>query len=309
MAIVTAETGNFDQAFEPIAINRAPRVQDRTIRVVVFNARLSARADGILACIRRPPLSRADVILLCEAAWRIDGAGSRGLASNIADALRMSFVYVPEFIRGQPHHAGWSIGNAIVCAQPLDEIRSIVLPSYKPNWRRVPLRGAPRGIAATASFGGRKLTIGVAHLNSRCSPELRARQMAVYLDGVAGGGPAIIGGDWNTTTVALPTRRSLAGVAARMALQPLRFRYPQAYEPLFAEIARRGFAIEGANRAGAPTFTFSRALPRLIRPKLDWIAARGVAPVERSAAVIPARPAWRFGRVSDHDFVICDFSV
>ncbi len=309
MTTVEAGAAKFDQAFEPVVANRAPRVQSRTIRVVVFNARFSTRADGILRCIRRPPLSRADVILLCEAVWRSDGSGNGGLASKIADALRMSFVYVPEFVRQRSPLAGWSIGNAIICAQPLEEIRGVALPSYKTGWRRIPLAGAPRGIVAAASFGGRKLTIGVAHLNSRCAPEARARQMAAYMDGVSRDGPAIIGGDWNTTTVELPSRRALAGVAVRMALQPLRFRYPQAYEPLFDEIARRGFEIEGANRAGAPTFTFSRALPRLMRPKLDWIAARGVAPIARSSAVVPARPAWHAGRVSDHDFVICDFSV
>ena len=32
------------------------------------------------------------------------------------------------------------------------------------------------------NFGGRELTVGLAHLHSRCMPAERARQMATYLE-------------------------------------------------------------------------------------------------------------------------------
>ncbi len=91
-----------------------------------------------------------------------------------------------------------------------------------------------------------------------------------------------------------------------MALQPRRLRYPERFEPLFEHLRRAGFAIEGANVAGKPTFTFHRAIPPLLRPKLDWIALRELQPVPRSARVITARSSFFAPRVSDHDFVMCE---
>jgi hypothetical protein len=119
-------------------------------------------------------------------------------------------------------------------------------------------------------------------------------------------GPAIIGGDFNTTTMELAGPRDLIKLLLLMALRPRRFRQPDAHEPLFARMSEADFRIDGANAIGRPTFTFSGAVPRWARPKLDWIALRGVQAVEGSAAVVAAKTG-RFGRrVSDHDFVTCD---
>lgn len=296
-------------AFAPIVVNRPPRAAGRTARVVVFNARFGSRLNGILACFRRPPLDRADVVLLCEADWRLERSGGREIAAELASALGLSFAYVPEFAMGAAGPREALIGNAILCTQPLEDVRGIVLPRFSSTWRRVSLAGAPRAITASARFGGRRIALGLAHLNSRCAPALRARQMAVFMNALDPGEPAIVGGDWNTTTMELATPASLVMVAARMALRPRRFRYPQPYEPLFDELARRGFATDGANCAGAPTFTFARAIPPPMRPKLDWIAVRDLSAISGSARVVPARPGWRAVRVSDHDFVVCDFAV
>jgi hypothetical protein len=53
----------------------------------------------------------------------------------------------------------------------------------------------------------------------------------------------------------------------------------------------------------------SRLVPPLWRPKLDWIAARGIRPVKGSAAVVSARTSILGRRVSDHDFVMCEFRL
>ncbi len=118
-------------------------------------------------------------------------------------------------------------------------------------------------------------------------------------------GPIILGGDFNTTTTELGTPSAFAMVAAQIALRPLRFRYPERYEPLFEDLARAGFKTKAANVLGKPTFTFSRAIPPALRPKLDWIALRGLEPEPGSARVIPARASFFGRRVSDHDFVMC----
>ena len=132
------------------------------------------------------------------------------------------------------------------------------------------------------------------------------------LDAVAGGdaanaqGAVILGGDFNTTTTDLYAPWGMAMVAVQMATRPWRFRYPEPYEPLFAELARGGFKVRGANVPGKPTFTFSRAIPPALRPKLDWIALRGLEPMPGSARVVAARESFFGPRVSDHDFVMCE---
>ena len=67
-AVSAKSSGN--PAVRTTIVNRPARAAQRTLKTVVFNARTGARFDGILACLRRPPLADADVIMLCEADWR-----------------------------------------------------------------------------------------------------------------------------------------------------------------------------------------------------------------------------------------------
>ena len=131
----------------------------------------------------------------------------------------------------------------------------------------------------------------------------RARRWRTYLDEFPKDGPAIFGGDLNSTTVELKRPSSFARVSATMLINPSRFRNPQRYEPMFERLAAAGFEIDGANAPGRPTFTFSRAIPALFRPRLDWIALRGVRPAKGSAQVVTAREAFAARRFSDHDFI------
>ena len=302
-----AEAGAQIPAFGTTIVNRAARGANRTLKTVVFNARSGARFEGILACLRRPPLADADIILLCEADWQLRRSFDREIAAELAAELAMSFAYGPEFaIRRPPGVPPSFLGNAILSSAPLAQARTIALPTYRLSRRNIHLVGQPRALIATAAFGGRDITIAVAHLHSRWHPAGRARQMAALLEGMPPDGETILGGDFNTTTTRLDTPRAIAMVPARMALRPRRFRYPERYEPLFGHLARAGFEIGSANVPGRPTFTFSRAIPPALRPKLDWIALRGLQPMPGSARVVAARPSIFGQRVSDHDFVMCE---
>ncbi|MBF6560041.1 MAG: endonuclease/exonuclease/phosphatase family protein [Candidatus Binataceae bacterium] len=302
--------GDHAPAFAPIALNRPARRANPTLRTVVFNAQSGAQFDGIVACLQRPPLAGADLILLCEAGWRMARAGRREFAAELAARLGMSFVFGPEFgvARGSGP-PGAFIGNAILSSVPLSDVRTIALPGYRLRLRRVNLIGEPRALAATAIFHGRPLTVCVGHLNSRGNPAQRELQMAALIDGLPRGGRIVIGGDWNTTTMGLGEPRDVAMLAVRMIMRPRRLRYPERYEPLFGRLARAGFALEGANLAGRSTFTFSRLIAPLLRPKLDWIAYRGVEPIAGSARVMAPRTSLLARRLSDHDFVMCEFAL
>lgn len=304
-----------EHPYAPIVRNvgeQPARDRNGPIHAVVFNAAGGARVEQIARRLSHPPLKDASIILLCEADWHTARSRRREVASELASLLGMSMAYLPEFtrpIRGADDRANNNracMGNAILSAAPLTEVRAIAMPDPQPG-RADKLRsgyfGGFAGLAARAMFGTASIWIGVAHLHSRSAPAGRAAQMAEYLDEFPKDGPAIFGGDLNSTTVELTRPSSFARVMATMLINPWRFKNPQRYEPMFERLAAAGFEIDGANAPGRPTFTFSRAIPPLFRPRLDWIALRGVRPVKGSAQVVEPREAFAARRFSDHDFI------
>ncbi len=298
-----------EHPFEPITANRKGRAVGRSLKVVSFNAQGGGNLEGIVRCLRQQPLADADIVLLCEADWCSKRSAYREFASEVAKALEVSFVFLPQF--GERTSEGKLrplTGNAILCSQPLEEAAAIQLPNRHLHRRLRRKTGAPAGITVRARFGTRTINIGTVHLNSRWDPDGRALQMSEYLAKLPDG-PTIIGGDLNTTTLELQNRRTLIQGMLKLAMQPSRLSNPQRWEGLFEHMERAGFAIEGANDPRQRTFTFSRFWPSFLRPKLDWIAVRGLMPIPGSARVITARPSFLSPRVSDHDFVMCEIRL
>ena len=296
-----------DPTFATMALNRAAVAARSALKVAVLNAAGGADFHAILDCLTRPPLADAGTLLLCEASWRMPKHRWVEFAPGLAAALEMSFVFVPSFGRVAGDGGLRTIGNAILCAQPLEDFRAVALSRPPFKFYRHPLRGAHQAVLAGIKVGGRRVTMGVVHLERRWDPEGRERQMEDLLSAIGNEAPVIVGGDLNTTTMDMDRPVSLLCAAAAIVSRPRRFQDPRPHEPLFERITEHGFSIEGANVPGVPTFTVSRLVPTLWRPKLDWITARGIEPVKGSAAVVPARTSIMGRRVSDHDFVTCEF--
>ncbi len=305
--------------FPPIVVNRAARRRPQTrLRVVLLNAAGGRKFREILACLKRPPLQGADVILLCEVSTREKRMPGREHATEHAEALEMSCAYVREFGLRPPGIESEIVlymGNAILSAAPFEEVAAVAMhkpptpmawPRRMRDWSRV---GMPTGLVTRVKFGGEEVTVGVAHLHSRCTPAERARQMATYLESFPAAGRAIFGGDLNTTTTELSSRAMMLATARQMIANPDRFRAPEAYEPLFEHLRERGLEIEGANVANRGTFTFSGLIPRSMRPKLDWLAVRELRPIAGTAAVVTPRSPILLRRASDHDFVTVDLEL
>jgi endonuclease/exonuclease/phosphatase family metal-dependent hydrolase len=296
--------------WEPVMLNRPPLAERRVLKVVAFNAKSGRFITEIVQRLRRPPLDEADVILLSELDWRLRRSGRREVAAELAAELAMSFAYFGEFaIRPAVGAPVSFIGNAILSSRPLSDVRALPLSSFFLRRRVRRLLGAPAGISARIVVNGRPIALGIAHLNSRWNPSGRESQMTQYLRGFPKDGRAVIGGDFNTTTVDLRSPASFIKVTALCLMQPGRFRYPQRWEPLFERLSRAGFEIDGANANGKSTFTPGRLIPPVLRPKLDWLALRGLKPVPGSAAVVPARTSPLSKRFSDHDFVTCQVQL
>ena len=280
------------------------------LRIVAFNAQGGKPLDAIVRRLSQPPLAGAGIILLCEAGWRSRMSAGLEFARDLGEKLGMSSAYVPEYgiVDGGRDYIR-SIGNAILAKCPLENVRSVPIVHF-PRPRRAHLRGQSQGLLATVRCGGVDLTVGVVHLDSRVDPGRRNRQMTDFMNAIPVEGPVVIGGDLNTTTVGLTGSGAVLQAALQIIAAPRRLRAPQPYEPLFRTIADHGFILDDANLPGASTFAVSGLIPRAIRPKLDWIAMRGMRAVTGSAAVVSARGEGLIGRrFSDHDLIVCDVIV
>ncbi len=303
--------------FEPVVENRPSSLAAGPLRVVAFNAQGGVRFEGILRCFAREPLRGASIILLSEADLLTRRSGKRKVAGELAQALGMSCAYVPEFgFVGTRGSIVSFLGNAILTREPMEDVFAIPLPKVSARYPRVPRsfgavtrKGSQVGVVGTIRVRGKAIRVCIAHLDSRAAPEGRDRQIAAMLERFPSEGPAIFGGDLNTTTVELINPASGSIVLREMLLNSRRFRHPQAHEPLLARLEAAGFVTRGANADGRGTFTFTRLVPPWMRPKLDWIALRDLVPVDGSARVIPARPSFFAPRVSDHDFIAVDVMI
>jgi endonuclease/exonuclease/phosphatase family metal-dependent hydrolase len=314
---MTQEPPNRAHQFAPIVENRRSTIAPGPLRVVAFNAQGGARFEGILRCFATEPLRSAAVILMSEADLGTRRAEGRKVASELAHALGMSCAYVPEF--GLVRNDGAMIsflGNAILSREPMEDVIAISLPRVSVRFPHIPRslgpvqrEGSQVAIVATIRLRGRLVRLAMAHLDSRAHPSGRDFQIATMLEGFPSDGPMIFGGDLNTTTVELINPKSVRLVLREMLFNSKRFRHPFAHEPLLARLGRAGFELRGANAEGRATFTFARFVPPWMRPRLDWIALRGLEPVDGSARVVPARPGFFASRVSDHDFIAVDVAI
>jgi endonuclease/exonuclease/phosphatase family metal-dependent hydrolase len=290
----------------PVVVNRLGAADKRLIKVVAFNARGGRALDRVSKALRAPPLSHPDIILLSEMDWLMRRSGQRKTAAELAADLGMSFAFIGEFgVQRQGQQPVSFFGSAILSNWPLTDVRVVPLAKTLTRRRILRLLGAPAGLAAKVTLNRRSVALGVAHLNSRWNPAGRELQMRQLLAGFPVGIPAILGGDFNTTTVELSSPALLIKVIAMMMLRSDRFRHPQRWEPLFERLRQAGFDIDGANVHGQATFAPSRLVPPILRPKLDWLAVRDLKPVLGSAAVVPARLSTFSPRFSDHDFIMC----
>jgi hypothetical protein len=209
----------------------------------------------------------------------------------------LSMAYGPEFAFRRTDREFCSFfGNAILCSTPLQSVSVVPVPVLY-DWSETFMRkgvgslvriGARSGLVAKTKIAGHDLMIGVLHTESRTGPSGRESQMAGMMKAFPSRGAAIIGGDFNATTIGSTGPLALAGLAIKFAIDPMRLRDPERHEPLFQRVREHGFETSGANAALRPTFTPTRFLPRFIRPKLDWICYREILSAASSIWSEPA---------------------
>ena len=102
----------------------------------------------------------------------------------------MSCAYIREFGLRPPGSESEIVsymGNAILSTEPFEDVaasRCIAGHAHVTAQTHASLvaRRHVNGSVTRVKFGGEGITVGVAHLHSRCTPAERARQMATYLE-------------------------------------------------------------------------------------------------------------------------------
>jgi hypothetical protein len=226
-------------------------------------------------------------------------------------------------------------GNAILSRYPLESARVIPLQNGKDKMAGREKRiGSQAALAVEVGFPGMPLTAVAVHLDAQSRQSHRRDQIRDVLRALDGSGPALIGGDWNTTTHnSSRAFFAIMGYWLRVFLGVDRsidhYLHPDRWfeKELFASLGRHGFDYREANVLGERTMSYDVACGKtrdnlgewipgwcfaFIRwalrnhegrcpLKVDWFAARGVR-TERPVVIHDLREG-RETPLSDHDAI------
>ncbi|MBI2982203.1 MAG: endonuclease/exonuclease/phosphatase family protein, partial [Deltaproteobacteria bacterium] len=183
-------------------------------RSVAWNIERGMRFEAILHYLKSHPLlSTADILLITEADMGMARSGNRDVAAEIARALRMNYFFAPSYLnlsKGagiEQEFAGENslgiAGNAVLSRYPLSDPRIVPLPNAHDKMRgrekRVGSQSAP---VVKVHLPNAFLAVSAVHLDVRSTQGHRIVQLEKVTEAIRGmgDGPALVGGDWNTST-------------------------------------------------------------------------------------------------------------
>jgi endonuclease/exonuclease/phosphatase family metal-dependent hydrolase len=266
-ALHTVYTGGFSSGMAPCK----PQY-----RVLAWNIERGKELPGQIRAFRELPYLRdCDVLLLTETDVGMARSGNVDVARSLARELGLNYAFVPcylslvngsgveRFIEGE-NHLGLH-GNAILSRYPIREPRRIALRNgidkMKSNEQRL---GTQTALAATVELPGLHLPVACVHLDANSTQSHRALQMRTILEALPHDGPALVGGDWNTTTFDSSTAfRAIMGYWRCVFMGPNRvinghFLHPYNWfeKELFDLIEHRGFDFRRCNSLGDHTIFY-----------------------------------------------------
>lgn len=279
-----------------------------TLRVLAWNAERLKYLETSIDLLRRLD---ADILLLTELDRGMARSANRDAPAELAAALGMAHVFAVEYIelslgdaRERAWHAGETNrdglhGNAILSRLPIDRAGLSRL-EQDGTWFQGERNGERRiggRNAAIAEIAG--IAFAAVHLESHSDPDHRAAQTRILLDDIDAfavahetRGPAVIGGDFNTATVAHD---------AKGTTSPDQRLDPVPHEPLFAVMAERGFAWERCNTMGVATQrTRPDGTPQPPFGRIDWLFTRGLNAIDPATIAATGTDA---RALSDHEIL------
>ena len=207
------ETGSFVSAADSCALEPA-------IRVVSWNINRGLQLPGIIEFLSK---ASADLILLQEADVNARRTQYRNIAREIAQALRMNYVFGREFeelAQSNPRSPAYH-GQATLSKLPILSSRILTFGRQSGFWRprwfipRLELSqrrlGGRMALVSRVGWSERQLLVYNLHLESRGSDRLRSSQLAEVVTDIHQSGshlPVVVGGDFNFELLHEPVFRS-----------------------------------------------------------------------------------------------------
>ncbi len=323
------------------------------LRVTAWNVERGSKFDQIQETLaRHPALANSDIILVTETDYGMARSGNRHVAHELGKSLGLYSLFGPCFLNlvkgnGQELHVQGENtvalqGNAILSRYPFENVELIPLPSTKDHMagkeRQI---GREQAILATIKTPFGLIHFVCVHLAAHSAVRHRRHQMHQVLKALnKRPGPALIGGDWNTTTYnANRAVWAILGFWRRVAMgvryvMRTHYPYPERYfeKRLFQNLKKERFEIDGFNVPGKCTvhYDFNEADPNLnladwvpnwcfkfihwaLEPfegrcsfKIDWFAGRDLIP--QNPVVVSNLPR-ASQRLSDHDPIVIDIRL
>lgn len=260
-------------------------------RVVGWNLERGIQYEGQLEAFRSHPyLSGADVLLLTETDVGMARSANRAVAQELARELGLYYAFSPCYLNlakgsGVEYDASGENqlglhGNAILSRYPIENVRAIALKNGKDKMKgREKRLGRQTAICADIVFPEGVMEAVSVHLDANSSQGHRRDQMADTLGGLGPSGPAIVGGDWNTTTFnSSAAHHAILGFWVRVFLGPdetinnhfLR-PYTRFERELFELLERRGFDYRGCNRLDERTTSYDVADAKTHKNLSEWV--------------------------------------
>jgi endonuclease/exonuclease/phosphatase family metal-dependent hydrolase len=288
---------------------------DGAARVVFWNAERGTHLDAAAGLLG--PLG-ADIVLLCEMDVGMARSAQRHTARELAQGLGgLGYVFGVEFVelglgdeRESARYAGGvnrhGLHGAAILAPSALARPALIRFETDGDWfagaHGQPRIGGRMALAAIMPIAGTDVLFVSVHLESHSDPDFRGRQMKILLDAMdrhAPGMPAVIGGDFNSCSMARGLRKDAAELSALLAEDPDRLLKPQPHEPLFAIAEAAGYDWRAANGPG-PTQRPTMGAPARPLGRIDWFFTRGVAASDPAtiAAVDGSGAA-----ISDHELI------
>lgn len=322
-------------------------------RFVAWNLERGTEVERQIEALRHDPyLSKADVLLLTELDIGMARSANRDIPRLLARELGMQYAFAPCYLNltkgagaeceAQGENQLGLHGNAILSRYPIENARAVLFPNGRDKMRgREKRLGSQTAVLAEIRFPGSSVTAAAVHLDAQSTQRHRYEQMRLLLDAIPPEGPAIIGGDWNTSTYnSSRALHAIIGFAVRVLMgvgNVIRNHYLHPYHrferDLFQLLENRGFDYRSSNLLGVRTAGFCIADERANKNlgewvpawcfhfirwalrnhggkcplKLDWFAARGLRC--KNPTVLHAFREERAVPLSDHDPIGIDVVV
>jgi endonuclease/exonuclease/phosphatase family metal-dependent hydrolase len=260
-------------------------------RFLAWNLERGIELDGQIHEFRNHDyLKTCDVLLLTETDVGMARTGNRDVARTLAEELGFHYAFAPCYLNlAKGSGAEYEVdgendlglhGNAILSRYPMRHIRTVSLENGKDKMSgREKRLGTQSAVTAEIVFPNMTLHTASVHLDAHSTQRHRKEQLEAVLDGLPSSGPALVGGDWNTTTFNSSTAfHSIMGYWLRVMMGPgnvINNHYLHPYnrfeKELFAMLVERGFDYESANSMGEHTIYYEFGNTRTYKGLAEWV--------------------------------------